>query len=249
MKGMSIEKGLIAALALTTAIAAGAAVKMNKEMKMDRGTRTAQETAVKPPAEPVAPAQNTASGCPADAISVIHARTSVRQYAERPIPDEMLLTLVKAGMAAPTAGNRQPWYFIVVTDKEMLNRLGEHPHGGMLKTAGGAIAVIGAPDEGLRGGSGQMWIQDCSAATENILLAAEAVGLGAVWLGVYPVPERISAVREVLGIPEGFEPLSLISIGWPENKPKPKDKYKPEKIFGNTWGSGLVNAEPSPSAH
>lgn len=243
MKNGTVEKIIIVILALATAIATATAVKMKQSSGKANETQPAQQ--VCQPAQAVAPTQ---AGQPAaaaddkcfgDALDVIHARTSVREYADKPIPADMLTTLVKAGMAAPTAGNRQPWYFVVVTDRNMLNTLGEHPHGAMLKTAGAAIAVVGAPEEGLRGASGEMWIQDCSAATENILIAVEALGLGAVWLGVYPVPERIAAVSSALGIPEGYVPLSLISIGWPQNKPAPKDKYKPEKIFNDRWGNGI----------
>lgn len=173
-----------------------------------------------------------------DTLTIIHQRKSVRKYLDKPVPDAMLETLVKAGMAAPTAGNKQPWYFITVTDRAMLTKLaGTHEHTGMLATAGAAIVVIGAPDESLRGASGQMWIQDCSAAIENILLATEATGLGAVWLGIYPVDERVQFVRDALGIPAEFVPMSILSIGWPTGEELPKDKYKPEKIFKNSWGS------------
>jgi nitroreductase len=173
-----------------------------------------------------------------DTLTIIHQRKSVRKYLDKPVSDAMLDTLVKAGMAAPTAGNKQPWYFITVTDRTMLMKLaGTHDHTGMLATAGAAIVVIGAPDESLRGASGQMWIQDCSAAIENILLATEAMDLGAVWLGVYPVEERVQFVRDTLAIPPEFVPMSILSIGWPTGEELPKDKYKPEKIFKNSWGS------------
>ncbi len=245
MKAGSIEKVIIVLLAFGTTIATAAAVKVKMDSNAVEKTsgscpETAPRECPKCPESAVAP---LAAGT-RDAIDVIHARVSVREYEpQRPVPAEMLDKLVRAGMAAPTAGNRQPWYFVTVTDRATLDKLGEHPHGGMLKTAGAAIAVVGAPEEGLRGGAGQMWIQDCSAATENILVAVEALGLGAVWLGVYPVPERMAAVRETLGIPEGYDPLSLISIGWPQNKPAPKDKYKPEKIFTDRWGNTGVKAD------
>jgi len=240
MKPGSIEKVIIVILAVAAAAATATAVKMKTNSDKVEKTGACPETApCECPKCGPATADAAVPGATRDAIEVIHARTSVREYADKPVPADMLTTLVKAGMAAPTAGNRQPWYFVVVTDRAMLDKLGEHPHGGMLKTAGAAIAVIGAPEEGLRGASGEMWVQDCSAATENILVAVEALGLGAVWLGVYPVPERMAAVSEALGIPEGYTPLSLISIGWPQNKPAPKDKYKPEKIYHDKWGASF----------
>jgi nitroreductase len=134
-------------------------------------------------------------------------------------------------MAAPSAKNRQPWHFVVVRDKETLTKLSEaHPYGKMLADAEAAIAVCGdmnvAPD---------YWIQDCSAATENILIAVAALGLGAVWLGCHPRPERVTAIRGVLSIPEHIGVLSLISIGHPAEKKEPRTQYDKSRVHSETW--------------
>lgn len=183
-----------------------------------------------------------------DALAVIHARTSVRAYKDQPVSQDQIEKMIKAGMAAPTAGNRQPWYFVATTDRVVMDKLAEaNEHGAMLKSAGAAIVVIGSPTEGLRGESGEMWVQDCAAATQNILLAATAQGLGAVWIGIHPVTDRVAAVRNALEIPQDRTPFSIISIGWPEGTPSPKDKFKPEKVFNGRWGTAFNFSKPAPT--
>lgn len=162
----------------------------------------------------------------------IHSRKSVREYQSgRMLSREQMETLVRAGMAAPTARNMQPWEFVIVRDTQTLRLLSQAmPFGKMLPGAGGAIAVLGNVEGRERNEGFEMWVQDCSAATENILLAAEAMGLGGVWLGVYPLSDRMKAVSEVLGLPANVLPMSLISLGYPAGTEQPKDKYKPGKI-------------------
>lgn len=171
-----------------------------------------------------------------DALTVIATRTSVRSYdTSREVTDAEVEQLLRAGMAAPTAVNAQPWEFIVVKDREMLKALAAaHPHSQMSQTAGCAIVVCGI-DNGLEGEAKEFWIQDCSAATENILLAAHAMGMGAVWCGVHPLKERVAAIKSVLGIPYGAIPLNIINIGHIKAPSKPKDKWKPQKIHYNKW--------------
>jgi len=178
-------------------------------------------------------------------LKVILNRKSVRSYTDEPVTKEEILDLLRAGMAAPSALDRRPWAFVVVTKKEMLEKLSRvSPFSGMLKKAKAAIVVCGLPLKSLvlmkivnviSKTSRDYWVQDCSAASENILLAAEAKGLGAVWIGVYPAEEKIEKVREILGIPESVIPLNIISIGRPTGKEKPKNKFDPKNIHWEKW--------------
>ena len=171
------------------------------------------------------------------AINNIMTRTSIRQYTDEPVSKENIETLLRAGMAAPTAVNRQPWHFVVINSKEKLAELaGDGPRGGMLKKAALAIVVCGNMDKALPGQGQGFWVQDCSAATENILLAANALGLGAVWTGVYPDENRAASVAKVLKLPQSFIPLCTIVIGHPAEQPQPKDKWKPENVSYNEFG-------------
>lgn len=163
-------------------------------------------------------------------------RKSVRTYSDKKVEKEDLEKLLRAAMAAPTAMNSQPWVFIVVDKKETLESLGEQlPYAGMLKEAQAAIIVCGDMKKALEGEAREYWVQDCSAATENILLAAESMGLGAVWTGVYPIKERINIVKVEMNLPENIIPLNVIPIGWQTGKEKPKQKYTEENIYWNKW--------------
>lgn len=166
----------------------------------------------------------------------IHQRKSVRHYLDQPVPREKIELLLKAGMAAPTAADRRPWAFVAVTDQAQLRALAAAlPFGKMLNQAGAAVAVCGLPKKSLAGKESEYWIQDCSAASENILLAAESLGLGAVWLGVHPVADRVAAVRKALGIPAEAVPLNVISIGVPAGGEQPKNKFNPANIHWEKW--------------
>ena len=171
------------------------------------------------------------------AINNIMTRTSIRQYTDEPVSKADIETMLRAGMAAPTAVNRQPWHFVVINSKEKLAELaGDNPRGGMLKKAPLAIVVCGNMDKALPGQGRGFWVQDCSAATENILLAANAIGLGAVWTGLYPDENRAGVVAKVLKLPETYIPLCTIVIGHPAEQPTPKDKWKPENVSYNEFG-------------
>ena len=171
------------------------------------------------------------------AINNIMTRTSIRQYTDEPVSKADIETMLRAGMAAPTAVNRQPWHFVVINSKVKLAELaGDNPRGGMLKKAPLAIVVCGNMDKALPGQGRGFWVQDCSAATENILLAANAIGLGAVWTGLYPDENRAGAVAKVLKLPETYIPLCTIVIGHPAEQPAPKDKWKPENVSYNEFG-------------
>ncbi len=173
-----------------------------------------------------------------DTLSVIAARCSVRSYDQsRDVDGATVEALLKAAMSAPTAVNLQPWEFVVVKDKATLEALAKtNRFGGMIAHAPLAVVVCGDTIQEARGEPNKWWMLDCSAATENLLLAATAKGLGAVWTAVYPHDERISAVRQVLNIPDRFIPLCIVPIGYPaDSSAKPKDKWKPEKIHNDKW--------------
>lgn len=170
-------------------------------------------------------------------FDAIATRTSIRMFDKsQPVGDDLIERMLRAAMAAPTAVNKQPWEFVVVTDGTTLDALSKvHPNARIENGATLVIAVCGATDNGLNGRAKEYWIQDCSAATENLLLAAHGLGLGAVWCGVFPMDERIAPIREILGIPEGYMPLNLVTIGYPAQYPPPKDKWNPAKVHRDRW--------------
>jgi len=164
-------------------------------------------------------------------IQTIFSRRSIRSYTAQLVGEEQVATLLRAAMAAPSASNLKPWHFVVVTKRETLDSLAEmHPFGKMLFEAPLGIAVCGDPAI-----SAHYWVQDCSAATENLLLAATALGLGAVWLGVYPKEERLKAIRDILGIPEAIVPLNFISIGYPAELKEPRTQYDAARAHPERW--------------
>ena len=172
----------------------------------------------------------------ADAVlENIHARKSVRQFTDEPVSQEHIETMLKAAMAAPTAVNYQPWRFVVITERARLDAMAEVlPYAKMLKQAPLAIVVCGETTW-FEGRENTYWQQDCSAATQNILLAAEALGLGAVWTGVYPNMELARPLAEFLGLPGTVQPLCCIPIGHHDGTTQPKDKWKPENIHYERW--------------
>ena len=166
-------------------------------------------------------------------LNAIHARTSIRSYTAEPVSEEKITRMLKAAMAAPSARNVQPWRFYVVTERAVLDRLAEGlPFAKMLGHAPLAIIVAGDTTAGDPEGEQALnWVMDCSAASQNLLLAAHAMRLGAVWTGVYPYQERIDTVRAILGIPEHIIPLNVIPIGYPDGDHEPKDKWDEGNIF------------------
>lgn len=164
-------------------------------------------------------------------IKTIFSRRSIRKYTPDPVSEEDIKTLLEAAMAAPSASNRKPWHLVVVTERETLDKLADsHRYGKMLHDAPLCVAVCGDTST-----SERFWVQDCSAAAENLLLAATALGLGAVWLGVHPSEERVSDVREILGIPEGVTPLNLVSIGHPAEEKEPRTQYDEDRVHREKW--------------
>lgn len=182
---------------------------------------------------------NSATGeCDTAKIVVdnIMTRTSIRDYTTQKVEKDKIETILRAGMAAPTARNCQPWSFVVIDDKEQLQKIAETmSNAKMTAKASFAIAVCGNMDKAMDGESREYWVQDVSAVSENILLAAHALGLGAVWTGVYPIQKRVQSISDILSLPENIVPFSVIPIGYPAESPLPKDKWKPENIKYNTW--------------
>jgi nitroreductase len=168
-----------------------------------------------------------------EAYEAILTRRSVRAYTDKPVSEELIHKLLVAAMSAPSAGNGQPWHFGVITERTVLNSLAELlPFGKMLLQAPLAIVVCGEtkgqPFDGY-------WVQDCSAATENLLLAAHALGLGGVWLGVYPREDRVAGVRTILGMPEPVTPLCVVSVGYPVEPTGALDRFRVERVYHNQW--------------
>ncbi|NQT89164.1 nitroreductase family protein [bacterium] len=169
-----------------------------------------------------------------DVLAFIQKRRSIRKYQPgAPVSDEQVDALLRAAMSAPSASNQQAWAFIVVRDRGLLDQAMEvHPHASMLRTAPLAILVCGDLTRAQHSG---MWIQDCSAATQNILLAAANMGLGACWCGVHPRPERIEGLRKVFVVPEGAAPFALIAVGVPAEEKPPADNYDVDCIHSERW--------------
>lgn len=171
------------------------------------------------------------------AVNNIMTRTSIRAYQDKPVDEKTLEVLLRAAMAAPTAKNKQPWKFVVIKDKSMLQQIADSMSTmKMAAYAPLAIVVCGDLNEALPGEGQAYWVQDASAATENLLLAAHALGLGAVWCGVYPKSDRVAFISRLLELPEGVVPLNVIPVGYPAESPAPKDKWKPEKVYYDKWG-------------
>lgn len=169
-------------------------------------------------------------------IENIFSRKSVRSFTDKKVSDSDLEQLVKVGMAAPTAGNKQPWHFVVVTDRAVLDEFASNlQYAKMLKEAPAAIVVCGDTTKTFEGIEEEYWIQDCSAASENILLAVEAMKLGAVWTAFHPMPDRIALARKMLQLPEHIKPLNIIAIGYPKGDTPVKDKWNPEALHWQKW--------------
>ena len=180
-------------------------------------------------------APSSGDGVSSASQTVLHnilQRKSVRAYTDRAVSHEQLDTLIRAAMAAPTGRDMRPWHFIVLEGRHQLSPLAEQlPYAKMLAEAQAAVVVCGdmsVTDK--EGNPSRNWTFDCSAATENLLLQAEAMGLGAVWTGVYPYDERIEAVKQALHLPDHLIPLNVIPIGYPKGDPQPKDKYDPAQV-------------------
>ena len=166
-----------------------------------------------------------------DTLEALFTRRSIRRYTDEPVSEEMIRTLLKAGMYAPSANNRQPWHFVVIRDPALREQIITiHAHAKMLRQAPLAIAVCADTTR-----SERYWALDCAAATQNILLAAHALGLGAVWLAVYPNPTRVPALSKLLHLPEHVTPVSMVAVGHPAEQKGPVERFRAEAIHYETW--------------
>lgn len=169
-----------------------------------------------------------------ECIEAIMGRRSIRNYTDQPVTDEQLDVVLRAAMAAPSAGNQQSWRFIVVRDADRREALSQAtPYAGMMARAPVGIVVCGDTREPKHPG---YWVQDCSAAIQNLLVAAHAKGLGAVWIGCHPVEERVENVRRICGVPEGVMPMSMIALGHPAEEKPPAERFDPAWVYSERWG-------------
>jgi len=166
-------------------------------------------------------------------FDAIFSRRSIRKYTSQSVPEELVTEFLKAAMAAPSAGNEQAWQFIVIRDRALLDAIPKfHPYSAMLKYASVAILVCGdLSREKIKG----FWVQDCSAATQNLLLAITARGLGAVWTALYPMEDRVAGMRKLLGLPDNIVPLSLVPIGYPDEHPGPVNRFDAARVHKDRW--------------
>lgn len=170
-----------------------------------------------------------------DLFEAIHTRRSIRSFATEPVAEADLSEVLRAAMAAPSAGNEQTWHFVVVTERSLLKAIPAfHPYAAMCKTAPAAIVVVA--EHALEKFPGN-WVLDCAAAAENMLLAARGLGLATVWCGLYPEQDRMAGMAKLLGLPQGVSAHALVVIGHParEGDFKRVDRFKPERIHRNAW--------------
>ena len=168
-----------------------------------------------------------------ETLDAIKTRRSIRKFKPQLISREIILELLEAAMFAPSAGNEQPWQFVVLDDRKILD---EVPRicstASMCRQSATAVLVCG--DATLEKYPG-FWVLDCSAAVENLLLAAHALGLGAVWVGVYPLSDRVEAFRRLLALPPEITPFALVALGYPDEVPVQPERYKEERVHYNGW--------------
>lgn len=169
------------------------------------------------------------------ALAFIFRRRSVRRYEKKEIPDTLLHDLFEAAMAAPSAVAKDPWHFLLIRDRTTLDKIVKIlPNGQMLRQAPTAIIVCGDITRA-HGSELSYMLQDLSAAVENILLAAAALGLGSCWLGIHPRQERIDNIRSLFSLPGNIIPMCGIALGWPAEIPEPRTRYNPERVHGEKW--------------
>lgn len=169
-----------------------------------------------------------------DAIEAIVSRRSIRKYKKKAVPEKLIDELLNAAMHAPSACNEQPWHFVIINNREILNEVPKyHSHSSMVREA--LVAIVVCADLNLTEEDGAWWVQDCSAATENILIAAQAKGLGAVWLGVYPKDDRVKGIQSLLALPQNIIPLCVIPIGYPAERKTYENRYQSSRVHYNCW--------------
>jgi nitroreductase len=168
-----------------------------------------------------------------DLLECMMSRRSIRKFTGEPVDEATVERLLRAAMAAPSAGNQRSWRFVVLDDRDVRVKVADcSPYAKMLPDAALGVVVCGETVGEKHPG---YWVQDCSAAVENVLLAACALGLGAVWLGFYPNETRAQCCKEVLGLPDHIEPLAVIAIGHPAEAKPPADRFDPGLVRRNHW--------------
>lgn len=168
-----------------------------------------------------------------EAMDAILSRRSIRRYKKEAVPKELIDELLNAAMNAPSANNEQPWHFVVIQDRKILDKVPKvHPYSSMLREA--PLAIVVCADLQLVRDKA-WWVQDCSAATENILIAAQAKGLGAVWLGVYPREDRVRGIQNLLALPQHVIPLCIIPVGYPAEEKPCENRYQSSRVHYEHW--------------
>jgi nitroreductase len=168
-----------------------------------------------------------------ETMDAIFSKRIIRKYLPKPVTCDLIENILKAGMNAPSAGDEQPWHFVIIDKHYLLQKISEiHPYAKMLKDAPAAVLVCG--DQNVLKFK-DLWIQDCSAASENMLLAAHDMGLGAVWIGIYPAENLVREVRGIMNIPQHIVPFSIIGMGYPAEEKTGRLRYDKSKVHNNIW--------------
>lgn len=168
-----------------------------------------------------------------ESLEALKTRRSIRKYTDKEIPEDIIKELINCAMYSPSAFDYQPWHFLVINKKDIFNKiLGAAAHAEMIKEASHAVILCG--DRKLEENIGLL-IQDISAATQNLLLAAHTYGLGAVWVGIYPFEEIVNGIKDVFNLPDNIIPVSMAVIGYPDEKPEQPERYKKERVHINKW--------------
>ncbi len=179
-------------------------------------------------------ADSTHDGPVPSPYQLLLGRRSIRDFTGEPVPDTTVEKILRAAMCAPSAGNAQDWQFVVVRDRTIMEGVTRfHPYAKMLSSAPVSILVCGDTNREKYPG---FWVQDCSAATQNILLAAHFLGLGAVWLGFYPIPERVQGAIDLFRLPKGVIPMTFVPIGHPGEKKSLENRFQADRVHKNVWG-------------
>ena len=164
----------------------------------------------------------------------IFSRRSIRKYTDQPVDQEQINQLLRAAMYAPSAGNEKPWQFVIIKDRDKLNEITSfHPHTQMLKEA--PIAIIACADTSDVKYDGAFWIQDMSAAIQNILLQGESLGLGTCWCGVYPKEQLVENVSRLTNLPEHIIPVAIIAVGHPAEQREVRERFNPDRVHYEVW--------------
>ncbi len=169
-----------------------------------------------------------------ETLEAIRTRRSIRSFKSKDVPERVLKQVLEAGMMAPSAGNQQPWHFVVIRDREMLDSIPSfHPYSIMVRQA--PMAILVCADHELASRHHDFWVQDCSAAVQNMLLAIHDLGLAAVWVSSYPNKERVAGFRKLCSLPDSVDPLALVVLGYSDQKGGKVERFRAERVHHNTW--------------